>query len=169
MAFRIRLEKENFKFSCSHFTIFGPSRAEALHGHNYYVSVELKLASLDPKLGMAFDFNLVKPLVRAVADRLDERVLVPENSPYLTIQKSADRIVATYGAKKYDLPAADVILLPVVNVTSEELARHFADELLKGLAPHPESLARVESVTVGIEETRGQSVYYDLILRLPGG
>ncbi|MES2964130.1 MAG: 6-carboxytetrahydropterin synthase, partial [Bdellovibrionota bacterium] len=101
MAFRVRLEKENFKFSCSHFTIFGPTQAEALHGHNYYVTVELKLTELDPKLGMAFDFNLVKPMVKAIADRLDERVLVPEKSAFLTVTKSQDRVVATYAGKKY--------------------------------------------------------------------
>lgn len=162
MAFRVRLEKENFKFSCSHFTIFGPTKAEALHGHNYYVTVELVLTDLDPTLGMAFDFNLVKPMVKAIADRLDERVLVPERSTFLTVQKTADRVIATYAGKKYDLPAVDVILLPVVNVTSEELARHFANELKSGLAKHPDTLARVEAISVGIEETRGQSVFYDL-------
>lgn len=164
MGFRVRLEKENFKFSCSHFTIFGPDRAEALHGHNYYVSVEIELTALDPALGMAFDFNLVKPLVKAVAERLDERVLVPEKSPFLQISKTADRVVATYDGKKYDLPASDVILLPIVNVTSEELARHFALELQKGLSPHKETLARMRSISVGVEETRGQSVFFDLVL-----
>lgn len=165
MAFRVRLQKENFKFSCSHFTIFGPTQAEALHGHNYYVTVELALLGLDEKLGMAFDFNLVKPMVKAIADRLDERVLVPERSQFLGVQKTKDRVVATYAGKVYDLPASDVILLPVVNVTSEELARHFANELKTGLEKSPDVLSRLARITVGVEETRGQSVFYDLILK----
>lgn len=165
MAFRVRLAKENFKFSCSHFTIFGPTEAEALHGHNYYVTVELELSDLDTDLGMAFDFNVVKPMVKAISDRLDERVLVPEKSKFMQVVKNGPRIVATYNGKTYDLPSSDVVLLPVVNVTSEELARHFANELKSGLSKHPDTWARVSSITVGIEETRGQSVFYDLPLK----
>lgn len=163
--FRIRLAKENFKFSCSHFTIFGPGRAENLHGHNYYVSVEIGLAGLDPELGMAFDFNLVKPILRAIADDLDERVLLPENSKYLKLKLEGSQVGVTFGEKSYSFPAVDTALLPVVNITSEELARYFANEfaarLRKSQAP---GVQLIRTLSVGIEETRGQVVTYDLAL-----
>lgn len=164
MSFRVRLEKENFKFSCSHFTIFSADSAEPLHGHNYYVSVELKLSGLDADLGMAFDFNLIKPIIRKVAEELDERVLVPAHSPFLKVATIRDRVIAEHGGKSYDLPASDVKILPLVNITSEELARHFAGELHRGLMLHPASLARMTSIAISIEETRGQSVTFEMTL-----
>ena len=91
MSFRIRLEKESIKFSCSHFTIFGPDKAEALHGHNYYVTAEFGLRELDETLGMAFDFNLLKPLLKQEADRLDEHILVPNRSPFLKIERTTEQ------------------------------------------------------------------------------
>lgn len=161
MPYRISLAKENFKFSCSHFTIFGSTEAERLHGHNYYVLVDLELTSLDQELGMAFDFNLVKPVIRRVADSLDELVLLPSRSNHLKIEAKADRVRATFATgKMYDLPAEDVKILPVVNVTSEELARFFAEELTEELKKVKEA-ARIRSISIGIEETRGQTVYFE--------
>jgi len=164
-VFRIRLAKENFKFSCSHFTIFGPGKAESLHGHNYYVSAELTLTGLDTELGMAFDFNLVKPMLRQIADQLDERVLLPETSKLLNIKKSGQQIEVSFADKHYSLPASDVSILPVVNITSEELARYFAESFVaKVKASGDSSLKKIRSVSIGVEETRGQIVFYDLEL-----
>ena len=162
MAFRIRLEKENFKFSCSHFTIFGPAAAEALHGHNYYLSAEFHVTELDPRLGFAFDFNLVKPILRDLAARLDERVLIPTRSPYLKVKTTDASVEATYNDKAYVFPKADVVLIDIVNITSEELARYFADQLAKEFesSSHTE-FNRISSMSIGIQETRGQTVFFD--------
>lgn len=165
MPYRIRLEKENFKFSCSHFTILGPDRAERLHGHNYYVSAELRVSSLDPTLGMAFDFNQIKPLLRRLTESFDEMVLLPENSPYLSIERTANRRVrALFAGKVYDFPEEDVKCLPIVNVTSEELARQLAEGLLAEIKKAPSLHTRIAGLEVGVEETRGQSVIYELTL-----
>ncbi len=164
MPFRVRLEKENFKFSCSHFTLFGPSEAERLHGHNYYVSVEIGLKALDPVLGMAFDFNDVKPLVRKLTEAWDERVLLPGRSPYLKIEAKDDSFVVSFGKKKYEFPQEDALVLPTVNVTSEELARLLAENLAAALKTNEGLEPRLDSLTVGVEETRGQSVYCEIEL-----
>lgn len=163
--FRIRLAKENFKFSCSHFTIFGASRAENLHGHNYYVSAELALTGIESDLGMAFDFNLVKPILRAIADELDERVLIPEKSKFLKLKLEGTQVGVHFADKHYSFPAADTALLPVVNITSEELARYFANEFATRLRKsHAPGVKLIRSFSIGIEETRGQTVFYDLEL-----
>jgi 6-pyruvoyltetrahydropterin/6-carboxytetrahydropterin synthase len=160
MSFRIRLEKESVKFSCSHFTIFGADKAEPLHGHNYYVSAEFGLSELDPELGMAFDFNLLKPLLKREAESLDERILIPTRSPFLKIETTADQIKVTHGKKNYAFPKDDVRLIDAPNITSEELARDFAKRLKEKLATHKD-LKRINALTIGIQETRGQTVFYD--------
>lgn len=159
--FRIVLEKENFKFSCSHFTIQSPKLAERLHGHNYYVRVELEIERLDPTLGMAFDFNAVKPVVRDILEKYDEMVLLPERSPFLRIERKDGQIRASFAGKTYELPGEDVRLLPLVNITAEELSREIATELVSKLRSVPGVAAsEMESVTITVEETRGQSVAY---------
>lgn len=158
MAFVVRLGKDRQKFSCSHFTIFGPNVAERLHGHNYYVSASLTIDKLDPDLGMVFDFNIVKPLISKICNDLDERVLVPEKSKHLKIKRNKEQIEITFQNKFYSLPAEDVILLPLVNVTAEELARYLTERLLRLL---PKDI-KPTRISVGVEETKGQSVTYTM-------
>lgn len=154
--FEIHLAKEPFKFSCSHFTILSADQAERLHGHNYQVRVDIRVNGLDPKLGLAFDFNAVKPLIRGLCDQLDERILLPVNSPYLKVEKGADQIDIHFGKKHYSFPAEDTLCLQLVNISSEELARWFSQQLVARMKDLPFWTA----VQVHVEETRGQSVSY---------
>lgn len=156
MPYRIVLEKESFKFSCSHFTVFSDDRAERLHGHNYYVAVEIEVNEIDTSQGFAFDFNEIKPLVREITDQLDEFVLLPAQSPYVTLELTGDSVRVLFSSKRYELPKRDVRILPVVNVTTEELARYISVELRKRLP----MLKDLKCLSVGVRETRGQGVYY---------
>jgi 6-pyruvoyltetrahydropterin/6-carboxytetrahydropterin synthase len=162
MLYSIRLEKEDFKFSCSHFTVWGPNSAERLHGHNYYASIRLDVDELDPQLGLAFDFNSVKSIMRELTSTLDEYVLLPKNSPFVKIEVLKEQIQASLGRKVYVFPAEDVLLLECSNVTSEELARFLAERVHQRLMAVPQVAARTRSIEVGVEETRGQKVSYQL-------
>lgn len=160
MLYRIELEKENFKFSSSHFTIFGEGKAERLHGHNYYCSAEILLDGLDPKLGLAFDFNLVKPMIRDITESLDEFVLVPQQSPFLNVEASETSVRVTMGAKEYVFPKEDTRLLPLVNISSEELARYIAEKLMIKLKGEPAAARLIKEIHIGVQESRGQTVVY---------
>jgi 6-pyruvoyltetrahydropterin/6-carboxytetrahydropterin synthase len=160
MSFRIRLEKESVKFSCSHFTIFGAHSAEALHGHNYYVSAEFQLSELDDQIGMAFDFNLLKPILKKLAEDFDERVLIPTRSPFLKLETVSEQVKVAHGKKQYTFPESDVLQLDIVNITSEELAREFANRLKNALLQHG-GFKRIKALSIGIQETRGQTVFFD--------
>lgn len=160
MSFRIRLEKESVKFSCSHFTVFGPTEAERLHGHNYYVTAEFSLSEIDAQLGMAFDFNLLKPVLKRLAEEFDERVLIPTRSPFLKFEVANEQMKIAHGKKQYVFPIDDVLQLDVANITSEELARDFATRVKTELVKNP-SFKRIASLSIGIQETRGQTVFFD--------
>lgn len=162
MPYRIVLEKENFKFSASHFTIFSSDRAEALHGHNYYVKIELLFARVSADLGMAFDFNFIKPLVRAILHELDEKVLLASKSPYLKIKSSGANYEIGFAKKNYSLPIEDVCALDLVNITSEELARYIAEKLVPQLKGHASMIKNLQKITAGVEETRGQIAYFSV-------
>jgi 6-pyruvoyltetrahydropterin/6-carboxytetrahydropterin synthase len=152
----IHLAKEPFKFSCSHFTILSSEHAERLHGHNYQVRADIGLKTLDPKLGLAFDFNLVKPMIRQVCDDMDERILLPARSPYLQLQSDADNVHVVFAKKKYSFPLDDTLCLPLVNITCEELARYFHERLSAAM----QTVDNWTSLSVQVEETRGQSVSF---------
>lgn len=156
--FAVHLAKENFKFSCSHFTILSSNKAEHLHGHNYQVAVDIELSEINTDLGFAFDFNDVKPVIRRLCDSLDERILLAGKSKYLNIMTAGSQVEVKFGERTYSLPEGDVITLPICNISSEELARWFA----RGLAEDIQSIQHWRRIRVSIEETRGQSVSYTL-------
>lgn len=158
MAFQIHLGKENFKFSCSHFTIFSADSAERLHGHNYQVRFDLGVGNLKEDLGFAFDFNLVKPHIKDLCDELDEFILVPTGSPYLKVKQEGSQVNVTFNEKHYSFPKGDVRLLPITNISTEELALYLA----RGLSTRIENIEGWTSMQVVVEETRGQSVSYSM-------
>jgi 6-pyruvoyltetrahydropterin/6-carboxytetrahydropterin synthase len=164
IGYRIELDKENFKFSSAHFTIFSATVAERLHGHNYYASCEMEIETIDPSLGMAFDFNLVKPMILEIVAHLDEYVLVPTRSPHLRIETANGSIHLGFAKKQYLFPADDVRLLPLVNVTAEELSRYIAEELVARLRAEKGAAGAVREVSIGVQESRGQSVVYSIRL-----
>lgn len=162
-TFAIRLAKQDFKFSVAHFTIFGPGVAEPLHGHNYRLALEVEGESVDG-LGLLADCARLKRAARAACATLDDKVLLPEASPHLAVGRSGGRppgtVAVRFNEREYRFPAAEVLFLPLVNVTMELLARWAWERLAK--------VARggcATRLTVEVEETPGQLCRYRSDLR----
>ena len=150
----IELEKEYFKFSAAHFLIFPDGSAERLHGHNYRVRVRLG-AELSP-FGLVLDFKSVKPVVRAICDRLDEHWLVPgEHAELLVVPRPDATSEIRYRDRVYAAPTEDLIVLPINNTSSENLAAWFGRELLAELGRRFPDVP-VSELWVSVEETAGQ-------------
>jgi 6-pyruvoyltetrahydropterin/6-carboxytetrahydropterin synthase len=154
----LRLAKADFKFSAAHFTLFGAREAERLHGHNYRVTVEVAGAELDAE-GLLVETSILKRRIRELCAELDDRVLLPDRSPHLGIERSAEAIDCRYADRAYRFPAREVLLLPAVNITMELLARLFWERLAADLAPRPRPA--LVHLAVEIEETDGQSARVD--------
>ncbi len=154
-TYSLHLGKEDFKFSAAHFTIFGEGEAEALHGHNYRVTVEMTGSEVD-ELEFLVPMAAAKRDIRAECAALDEKVLLPAECPHLELEQR-DPVTATLGQRRYEFPSPEVVLLPVANVTVEALARL----LWQRLANRWDSLRdRVETLEVTVAETRGQGASY---------
>ena len=150
----IELEKESFKFSAAHFLIFPDGSAERLHGHNYRVFVEI--AAELSRFGLVIDFKMIKPVVREICDHLDEHWIVPGRHAVLAVDQRADGITeVVYMDRRYSAPSADVLILPINNTSSENLAGYVGRELMRLLAQRFEDV-RVTSLRVAVEETSGQ-------------
>ena len=157
-SWSIELEKEYFKFSAAHFLIFPDGSAERLHGHNYRVFVEI-----DARLsehGLVIDFQEIKPVVRELLDSLDERFLIPGEHPVLEHSVREDGVCEIrHGESYYAAPAEDVLVLPMNNTSSENLATWIGREIKRLLV---EQFGDVEMrrLRVAVEETSGQRGVY---------
>ena len=148
---RIEISKEYLNFSAGHFTIFGPDERENLHGHNF--QVRCAVTAVVGENGMAFDYVLLKRVMRELCDQLDERMLLPERSPYLDLEHRDGMVVAHFGDEEIPFLARDCLPLPIRNVTIEELAVL----LLERLGRHPEIADRgIRSIEVGVSSGSGQ-------------
>jgi len=154
----IDIHKENFRFSAAHFLIFPDGSAERLHGHNYRVFVEVDAAL--SRHGLVIDFKRVKPLVRQMVDELDEHWLVPGQHEVLRVSPMPDgRVEVRYRDRSYAVPASDVLVLPINNVSAENLATHLGRELHRRLEAAFDDVV-VHTLRLAVEETSGQRGVY---------
>ncbi len=155
----IEIQKEYFKFSAAHFLIFPDGSAERLHGHNYRVFVELE-AGLSEH-GLVIDFIMVKPVIRELLDGLDEHWLVPGEHPELVCEPRGDGTTEVrYKDRRYAAPSADILVLPINNTSSENLATWIGRELRRRLGQRFPDV-ELNRMRLAVEETSGQrGIYY---------
>jgi 6-pyruvoyltetrahydropterin/6-carboxytetrahydropterin synthase len=154
-SFKVHVTKDYLKFSAAHFIAY-PGFREALHGHNYRVSVEVE-GDLGPN-GYVVDFGVVKRVARRACERLNEKTIIPVHSDCLTVVEEGAQVILRYEHDEFRLPRADAVLLPLVHSSAEELARYLAGELRRELTA--EGIDGLAAIQVGVEETTGQAAYY---------
>ena len=138
---QIEISKEYLNFSVGHFTIFSKSHRENLHGHNYRLA-----ATIDAPVereGLTFDYNLIKKTIKALCDEIDEQVLLPSESPYLDIEEDNDYVYALFNSERLPFLKRDVTVLPISNVTVEELSHYFLYRFLEHETVVPLPLTKV--------------------------
>jgi GTP cyclohydrolase I len=126
----IELGKEDMKFSAAHYTVFSSTERERLHGHTH--AVRVTLTGPVSAEGMVADYGIFKRLVREQCDAWDERYLIPERSPHVVVERDGGQIKVTHGGTTHAIPDFDCLVLPVTNVTLEELSRVFLEKLVGG-------------------------------------
>jgi 6-pyruvoyltetrahydropterin/6-carboxytetrahydropterin synthase len=151
--FSIEVAKDYFNFASAHFLIFANGRREALHGHNYQVSVSVE-GELD-SAGVVLDFISFKPLVKKICDELDHRTLIQRSSPALKVSQTKNQVEVLYKSQRIILPKRDVILLPLVNTSTELLAEHIAGQIQRRVEQKFPA-ARLRLMEVSVEESHGQ-------------
>lgn len=156
-SFSIEVAKDYFNFASAHFLIFSNGQREPLHGHNYQVSVVME-GELDPA-GVVLDFIAFKPLVKRICDGLDHRTLIQTASPVITLRQRRHEIELRYKQQKIILPRQDVLLLPLINTSTELLAEYVAGQIRRRVRRNfPKS--QIRYLEVGVEEARGQRGFF---------
>jgi 6-pyruvoyltetrahydropterin/6-carboxytetrahydropterin synthase len=148
---RIDISKEYLNFSAGHFTIFSATERENLHGHNFQLRCSVTAAV--GAEGLAFDYVLLKRVLKGLCDELDERVLLPELSPYLRLEREKGLVWAQFGVERIPFLERDCLPLPIRNVTIEELSAL----LLARLLARPELQGwGIRAVELGVSSGSGQ-------------
>lgn len=148
---RIELTKQALNFSIGHFTILSATTRENLHGHNFQLMCEVT-APL-PEDGLVFDYGILKGLLKSLCDEVDEQMILPEKSPWMTIEKEGGYTIAIFDGERMPFLERDVTVLPIANVTVEELSHYFLERLLT----HPELQNRdIAELSVKVSSSPGQ-------------
>ena len=156
-TFSIEVAKDYFNFASAHFLIFANGQREPLHGHNYQVSVAME-GELD-SAGVVLDFIAFKPIVKRICDALDHRTLIQTASPAIEVRRRAREVELRYKKQKIVLPRQDVILLPLINTSTELLAEHVAGQIRRSVRrTFPQS--KIRYLEVSVEEARSQRGIY---------
>lgn len=145
--------KEELSFSAGHFTIFSATEREQLHGHNYYVSITFNTKIAHN--GLAFDYRYYKKKLLVICEQLDRHFLLPTQSPYLQLAEQEDYIVAHFNQQKIPFLKEDVVLLPLTNITIEELSHWFLQKILEDQSEI--ELHAIHAITVKVYNGPGQS------------
>ncbi|KGP64283.1 6-pyruvoyl tetrahydrobiopterin synthase [Legionella norrlandica] len=153
----VELQKESMKFSAGHTTIFSATEREPLHGHLY--SVYLALTTWVEENGMTFDYRYYKERIHKLCRYLNQTFLMPQFSPFLEYSEDKEYYYFTFNKKKIPFLKEDVTLMPLTNITVEELSRWFINELIKEkeeLDKH-----RIEKIVVKVFSAPGQSASHE--------
>lgn len=116
-----------FVFSAAHAGVHDGA-LEPLHGHTFQVT--LRLSGAVGADGMLIDFSAIKAALRQAIAPLRRRTLMPGCAPDVLITAENDTLAIVAGDKRYVLPAEDVIVLPLVNTTTEAIAGYLLDRIL---------------------------------------
>ncbi len=163
-SWTLHIRKDNLKFSAAHMTVFPDGSKERLHGHNYQVQLEVELAK-PPTLARLLNYEVFKRALRLVCDDWDERVLIAGDNPWLQWLSGADGEFAfRLCGKSYLLPADEVVVLAVDNITTEHLARLLFERFWAELTRDPALPWRecIKKVGLRIDESRGQGATYSI-------
>jgi 6-pyruvoyl-tetrahydropterin synthase len=153
-SFKVHVEKDYLKFNAAHFIAYKGFR-EALHGHNYRVSVEIEGTLTNQ--GYVLDFGVVKEVAKRVCSHLNEKTIIPARSDCLVIREDGQQVVVRFEQDEFRFPRADVALLPIVHSSAEELAQYLLSEVRKEL--RTEVLGEIHTIQIGVAETPGQAAY----------
>lgn len=151
--FKIHVSKDYLIFCAAHFVTYD-GVCEPLHGHNYRASVTLEGDTQADQF--VFNFVTLKRTMRKLVDQLDHRTLLPASNPHFTLTHTNGEITLDVGDRRYVLPEADVLILPIPNTTAELLAKYLADQLRAVLG----EVANLTACEMTVDEVEGQSATY---------
>ena len=164
--------QSNLRFSSAH-VIPGHESCGFIHGHSYFVDVEIE-GERSGDFDFVVDFKEVKKYAKAICDELDHRLLIPVYNNLIdfkdfdkehdSIFNLKDKKTAYFRIddKSYSIPCVDCVFLPLPHTSAEELSMFFAETLSRKLSENYDNL---DYVSVCVNEGIGQGAQFKKHLR----
>jgi 6-pyruvoyltetrahydropterin/6-carboxytetrahydropterin synthase len=127
----LEIRKGKLNFSAGHFTIFSATERENLHGHNYELEASFTAELHDT--GLTFDYRIFDDKLKSICEELNLRFLLPKFSPYLSIAEDSDYYIAEFNKQKLFFLKTDALILPLANITLEELSQWFITRITENI------------------------------------
>lgn len=159
--------QSNLRFSSAH-VIPGHESCGFIHGHSYFVDVEIE-GERAGEFEFVVDFKDVKKFTKEMCDELDHRLLIPVYNKLIDFKdfdKENDSISDLNNDKSihfkidgkgYSIPSEDCVFLPLPYSSAEELSKYFAENLAEKLSCRYDNL---KYVAVCVNEGIGQGAEY---------
>jgi 6-pyruvoyltetrahydropterin/6-carboxytetrahydropterin synthase len=150
----LRLEIDGWKakicFSSAHL-LPGHVKCSFLHGHTY--AIHIRVYGEKNNQGYIIDFSEIKNVVKQIADCLDHKILIANGNSCFCIKEN--EVIVSFDDKKFVFPLSNCVVLPIDNVTAENLAEYVFSQVIKKL--HLPS--NVSAVEIGVDEGVGQGAW----------
>lgn len=172
--FEVNVSKDTFKFNAAHFVAYNGFR-ERLHGHNYKLSIRLLGSRTLGQDGYVLDFGELKAVAKKVCKELNEYFICPMYSNVITIQEDETqgggggqqqqqqqpnwKLLCQDGAQ-FSFPKSDVVMLPIVHSTVEEIAIYCWGQILIGLDAKYLIQRGIHTMEVTCAEAVGQEAVF---------
>ena len=153
----VRVTKDYLVFSAAHFISYDRETCERLHGHNYRVAVEVE-GPLDEH-HLVFDFIALRDATREITDRLDHRIILATEHPFIRVSNDEKEVTVTTPEARYVFPRVDCVLLSIENTTAERLAWWIAGQLRVRIEQSGRPMPT--RMKVDVEENFGQWADYE--------
>ena len=159
--------QSNLRFSSAH-VIPGHESCGFIHGHSYFVDVEIEGERVG-KFEFVVDFKDIKKYTKAICDELDHRLLIPVYNDLIEFKDFDKKKDSIFNLKKeksvyfkidgkgYTIPSVDCVFLPLPYTSAEEMSKFFAESLAKKLS---EDYDNLEYISVCVNEGIGQGAEY---------
>ena len=159
--------QSNLRFSSAH-VIPGHESCGFIHGHSYFVDVEIE-GERAGEFEFVVDFKDLKKYTKAICDELDHRLLIPVYNNLIEFKdfdkesnsifdlKKEDTVFFKVDGKGYSIPSVDCVFLPLPYTSAEELSKFFAETLARKLS---ETYDNLEYISVCVNEGIGQGAKF---------
>lgn len=155
----LTLTASNMKFAAAHFTLFSASKRENLHGHNFTLSARIT-APLQAS-GLMFDYQIFKKMFGDLCAQLDEKLLIPLHSPYLKIEQTPQEITIMFANETLRFLPRDVLLLPIENISVENLAHYFLQLVLAQKTLLAQSNTQALTITIASSPSQSGEAHWE--------
>ncbi len=123
----IELHRNALKFSAGHLMMLSDRVRESLHGHDYQLNVALH--TIVGAHGLALDLRHYRDKLLALCATLDYHFILPGQSPWLKLEEQSAHWIVHFNQQHFSFLKTDAVVLPICNVTLEELSGWFLAQL----------------------------------------